>query len=102
MSFVDKRTFLEEPFHSDAFDLMPSNSRARLWRKGRVPTESSPCLSGARVSAGEVPWSSGGINIMKESSVSIWADLELRFVDPNKVRKGKVEEVEESHIPAIG
>lgn len=86
---VDQRTLLEAPFHSDACDLMPSNSRARLWRK-------------VGVSEAEVGSSSGGINIMKESSVSIWADLELRFVDPNKVRKGKVDDAEDSHIPAVG
>lgn len=53
------------------------------------------------VSASEVACLPGGVNIKKESSVSICADLELRFVDPNMVRKGKLEEAEESHIPAV-
>jgi hypothetical protein len=36
---------------------------------------------------------------MNESSVSRWEDLELRFVDPKRVRMGAAFAVGDSHIP---
>lgn len=37
--------------------------------------------------------------MMKDSSVSMWAERELRFVDPNRVRTGGDDESGETHIP---
>lgn len=42
---------------------------------------------------------SDGRIMRNDSSVSICAERELRFVEPNKVRIGGAEDVRDSHIP---
>jgi hypothetical protein len=40
-----------------------------------------------------------GTTIKKDNSVSMWADRELRFVEPNRVSMGSESAVGDSHMP---
>jgi len=89
MNFVDQRTFRCLPFHSPAFDLIIATS----W-------PSSLRNAAKSVAAVVLACFSGGDIIKKDSSVSISADRELRFVDPKRVKIGGVKAFGDSHKPS--
>lgn len=97
MNFVDQRTLRWPPFHSTAFNLILATSWSNSWRNFEI-SELGSCKA-TESDAADRAWFSGGNIIKKDNSVSISADRELRFVDPNRVKIGEVESLGESHKP---
>lgn len=91
-NFVVQRTFRFPPCHSTAFDLIPLISESSFRRSAKDAASFSPCIESQTTD-------SDGMIIRNESSVSMWADRELRFVDPKRVRTGGDEELGDSHTP---
>lgn len=91
-NFVVQRTFLPPPCHSTAFDLIPLISESSFWRSAKDAASFSPWIDSETADSDEM-------TIRNESSVSMLADRELRFVDPKRVRTGRDEEFGDSHTP---
>lgn len=91
-NFVVQRTFRLPPCHSTASDLIPLISESSFWRSAKDAASFSPCIDSGIAD-------SDGMIIRNESSVSMWADRELRFVDPKRVRTGGDEKFGDSHTP---
>jgi hypothetical protein len=99
---VPSRTFLFPPRHLLEWALNPRISEANWWRSDIMEDgveERELVSKGKEPDSAVDEGSSEGITMRKESSVSRWAERELRFVEPISVSMGGEVWLGESHIP---